>query len=80
MGKDWKEVNATLNRNKINLPKLVTIQFRDKFKISCLVRRETFVLSYYVKARIYMVYIGFLSYARNSTRHATYSFREWFAI
>ena len=34
---DWKEVNMTLNGNKINLPKLVTIKFRDKFKIGCIV-------------------------------------------
>ena len=30
----------TLNRNKINLPKLVTIKFSDKFKIRHLLRRE----------------------------------------
>ena len=29
-----------LNGNKINLPKSVTIRFRDKFKIRHLVRRE----------------------------------------
>ena len=37
---DWKEVNVTLNRNKINLPTSVTIRFRDKFKIRCIVKRE----------------------------------------
>ena len=37
---DWKEVSVTLNGNIINLPKSVTIKFRDKFKIRCLVRRE----------------------------------------
>ena len=26
---DWKEVNMTLNGNKINLPKSVTIKFRE---------------------------------------------------
>ena len=30
----------TLNGNKINLPKSVTIKFRDKFKIRCIVKRE----------------------------------------
>ena len=30
---DWKEVNMTSNSNKINLPKSITIKFRDKFKI-----------------------------------------------
>ena len=29
---DWKEVNMTFNGNKINLPKSVTIKFRDKLK------------------------------------------------
>ena len=45
----------TLNGNKINLPKSVTIKFRDKFKIRCLIKR-TLALSYQVKARIDMVY------------------------
>ena len=30
----------TLNRNKINLPKSVTIKFQDKFKIRCIIVRE----------------------------------------
>ena len=30
---DRKEVNMTFNSNKINLPKSITIKFRDKFKI-----------------------------------------------
>ena len=37
---DWKEVNVTLNGNKINLPKLVTIKFWNKFKIRQTVKRE----------------------------------------
>ena len=36
---DWKEVNMTLNGNKINLPTSVTIKFRDKFKIGSIVKR-----------------------------------------
>ena len=36
----WKEASVTLNGNKINLPKSVTIWFQDKFKIRCLVKRE----------------------------------------
>ena len=35
---DWKEVNVTLNGNKINLPASVIILLRDKFKIRCLVK------------------------------------------
>ena len=37
---DWKEVNVTLNRNKINLPTSVTTKFKDKFKIRGIVKRE----------------------------------------
>ena len=37
---DWKEVNVTFNSNKINLPKIVMIKFRDKFKIRQMMKRE----------------------------------------
>ena len=37
---DWKEVNATFNSNKIDLPKSVTIKFGDKFKIRHMMKRE----------------------------------------
>ena len=37
---DWKDANVTLSRNKINLPKSVTIKVRDKFKIRHLVKRQ----------------------------------------
>ena len=30
---DWKEVKVTFNGKAINLPKLVTIRFLDKFKV-----------------------------------------------
>ena len=36
----WKEVNVTLNGNIINLPKSVTIKFRDKYKIRYIIKRE----------------------------------------
>ena len=35
---DWKEVNMTLNGNKINLPASVIIPLRDKSKIRHLVK------------------------------------------
>ena len=41
---DCKEVNVTLNRNTINLPKSVTIKFRDKLKIRHLVKREPLLI------------------------------------
>ena len=37
---DWKEVNMTLNGNKINLATSVTVMFRGKFKIRSIVKRE----------------------------------------
>ena len=36
----WKEVNVTLNGNKINLPTSVIITLRDKFKIRYIVKWE----------------------------------------
>ena len=41
---DWKEVNVTFNSNKINMPKSITIKFRDKFKIRHMVEREPFLI------------------------------------
>ena len=35
---DWKEVNMTLNGNKINLPASVIISLRDKFKVISIVK------------------------------------------
>ena len=35
---DWKEVNMTLNGNKINLPTSVIILLRDNFKIRCIIK------------------------------------------
>ena len=30
---DWKEVTVTFNDNKINLPKVVTIELQDRIKV-----------------------------------------------
>ena len=35
---DWKEVNMTLNGNKINLPSSVIVPLRDKFKIRQIIK------------------------------------------
>ena len=37
---DWKEVNVTLNDNKINLPRVITIKLQDKIKIRYLMKNE----------------------------------------
>ena len=55
---DWKEVNMTLDGNKVNIPKSVIIPFRDKFKIRCVVRRELFLLHINVKTRYDVVSFG----------------------
>ena len=55
---DWKEVNMTLNRNKINLPASVIIPLRDKLKIRCFVKQEPLAFSYYAKAGHDMVSFG----------------------
>ena len=39
---DWREVTATFNDKKINLPRVVTIKLQDKIKVRCLMKRETF--------------------------------------
>ena len=46
---DWKEVNMTLNRNKVHLPKSVLILLRDKFKIRHIIRREPLLLHIMLK-------------------------------
>ena len=46
---DWKEVNVTLNGNRVNLSKPVTIKFKDKFKIRHLVRREALLFHIMLK-------------------------------
>ena len=46
---DWKEVNMTLNGNKINLPTLVTIRFKDKFKIRHIVKGKHLVFHIMLK-------------------------------
>ena len=37
---DWMEVNVILNGNRINLPKSITIMFRDKFKIRSIAKEN----------------------------------------
>ena len=37
---DWRDINMTLNGNEINLPSLVVIPLRDKFRARKLLRRQ----------------------------------------
>ena len=46
---DWEEVNMTLNENRVNLPKSVTIKFREKFKIRSMIEGEALLFHIIVK-------------------------------
>ena len=37
---DCKDISVTFNDNKINLPRIVTIKFRDKIKIIYMMKKE----------------------------------------
>ena len=37
---DWKEVTVTFNENEIDLPRVVTIKFKDKIKVRHLLSRQ----------------------------------------
>ena len=49
---DWKEVSMTFNDNKINLPKVITINFKDKIKIRCLMKKEPLLFCIMLKQGI----------------------------
>ena len=49
---DWKEVNMTCNRNKVNLPRSVMIKLRDKFKIRCMMKKDPLLLHVMLKQGI----------------------------
>ena len=46
---DWKGVNMTLNGNDINLPSSVILQFRDKYRVRELFRKQPLVLHVMLK-------------------------------
>ena len=68
----------TFNSNKINLPKFVTIKFRDKFKIRCMMERAI-TLSHHAKTRIYLVHLGF-QHSGNCIRQYRYFSRKDFYL
>ena len=47
--KDWKEVNMTLNGNRVHLPTSVIIPLRDNFKIRSIIKREPLLLHIMLK-------------------------------
>ena len=49
---DWKEVTVTFNENKINLPRVVTINLQDKIKVRCLMNREPLLFHLVLKQGI----------------------------
>ena len=46
------EVNVTFNSNKVNLPRLVMIQFGDKFNIRCMMRKDPLLFHVMLKQGI----------------------------
>ena len=46
---DWKEVNMTINENETNLPNLVILPFRDKFRARKLIRKQPLLLHVMLK-------------------------------
>ena len=49
---DWEEVTVTFNGNKINLPRVVTIELQDKIKIRCLMKKELLLFHLMLKQGI----------------------------
>ena len=49
---DGKEVNMTFNGNKVNLPRLVMIKLRDKFKIRHMMKKEPLLFHIMLKQGI----------------------------
>ena len=58
----WKEVNVTLNENKINIPTSVTIRFKDKFKIRCIVKRQPLIFHIMLKQGLIWFTFGIQQY------------------
>ena len=49
---DWKEVTVTFNKNKINLPRVVTIKLQDKIKVRHLMNRQPLLFHLMLKQGI----------------------------
>ena len=49
---DWKEVNMTFNDDKINLPRIVMINLKDKIKIRCMMKKEPLLFHVMLKQGI----------------------------
>ena len=49
---DWKEVTVTFNKNKTNLPRVVTFKLQDKIKVRCLMKREPLLFHIMLKQGI----------------------------
>ena len=63
----------TLNGNRVNLPKSVTIKFRDKFKIRHMRERELLLFDIMLKQG----FTWFTSSSRNCISQHRYSYRQW---
>ena len=75
---DWKEVNVTFNGNKVNLPRLVMIKLRDKFKIRHMMKKEPLLFHIMLKQGITWFTLDF-HHSRNCIRQYRY-FSRWFVF
>ena len=50
--KDWKEITVSVNDNKINLPRVVTIKLQDKINVRLLMKREPLLFHLLLKQGI----------------------------
>ena len=58
---DLKEVNVTLNGNKINLTTSATIRYKDKFKIRFIVKREVLIFMLIIMLKQGMIWFPLAS-------------------
>ena len=49
---DWKEVTVTLNENKINMARFVTIKLQDKIKVRRFMNRQPLLFHLMLKQGI----------------------------
>ena len=76
---DWNEVNVTFNGKKINnLPKSVTIMFRDKFKIRYMMEREPILFHIMLRQGFNWFILASNDLPTETIwRQHRYSYRQW---
>ena len=65
----------TFNSNKINLPNIVTIKFRDKLKIRCMIKREH--LLFHIMLKQGLTWFTLASNTQENVQDNTDTSPEW---